>query len=184
MRDALLAAYGSPERGYHDLLHLTEVLDRIDELARETAFDGTAVRLAAWFHDAVYDGAPAAEERSARWAQEALAGLPCAAEVARLVRLTEHHAPAPDDVAGAVLSDADLAILASPPERYAAYTAGVRVEYAAFDDATFAAGRRAVLEGLVGGALFRTPYARARWEPRARLNVAAELVALGSAPTA
>ena len=31
-RDALLAAYGDPARGYHDALHLTEVLDRINEL--------------------------------------------------------------------------------------------------------------------------------------------------------
>ena len=33
VRDALLAAYADPSRGYHDTLHLTEVLDRLDELA-------------------------------------------------------------------------------------------------------------------------------------------------------
>ncbi len=33
VRDALLAAYADPGRGYHDTLHLTEVLDRLDELA-------------------------------------------------------------------------------------------------------------------------------------------------------
>ena len=37
VRDELLAAYGTG-RGYHDLRHLAEVLDRIDELA--TAGDG------------------------------------------------------------------------------------------------------------------------------------------------
>ena len=31
VRDALLAAYGDGARGYHDLRHLTEVLDRLDE---------------------------------------------------------------------------------------------------------------------------------------------------------
>jgi hypothetical protein len=86
-RDALVSAYGDPMRGYHDLLHLTEVLDRIDELTGAgIAGDGPAVRLAAWFHDGVYDGKPDAEERSAAWAARALADTAHAEEVARLVR--------------------------------------------------------------------------------------------------
>jgi predicted metal-dependent HD superfamily phosphohydrolase len=85
VRDALLAAYGT-DRGYHDTRHLAEVLDRIDELGDECS-DPLAVRLAAWFHDGVYDGRPGAEERSAQWALDALAGLPVADEVARLVAL-------------------------------------------------------------------------------------------------
>ena len=32
VRDALLAAYADPRRGYHDTQHLREVLDRLDEL--------------------------------------------------------------------------------------------------------------------------------------------------------
>ena len=177
-RDALLAAYGDPARGYHDRLHLTEVLDRIDELG-EVA-DGTALRLAAWFHDGVYDGLRGDEDRSALWAEEALADTPHAAEVARLVRLTEHHDPAPDDLVGQVLCDADLAILAAPPERYAAYVAGVRRDYSHIDDADFAVGRSAVLRDLgARDRLFHTAYAREHWEPAARANLAAELAALG-----
>ena len=180
VRDALLEAYGSQTRGYHDVVHLTEVLDRVDELTAVVDTDRTAVRLAAWFHDAVYDDAPQPEERSARWALRALAGTPYAEEVARLVRLTEHHLPGPDDPAGAVLCDADLAILAAAPQRYEQYTAGVRREYAAFDDATFAAGRLAVLEALAQGPLFHTVHAREHWAPRARLNLGRELDALRS----
>jgi predicted metal-dependent HD superfamily phosphohydrolase len=65
VRDALLAAYADPSRGYHDTLHLAEVLDRLDELA-DAGLDVPRVptALAAWFHDAVYDGRPGAEERS------------------------------------------------------------------------------------------------------------------------
>src|SRR3954453_23109577 len=73
-RDALLAAYADPSRGYHDSLHLAEVLDRLDELAAaDVCFDPTVAALAAWFHDAVYDGERDAEERSAVWAENALA---------------------------------------------------------------------------------------------------------------
>ncbi len=175
-RDALLAAYGDPARGYHDRLHLTEVLDRIDELGQGPAVDGTALGLAAWFHDGVYDGLRGDEDRSAIWAEDALADTSHAAEVARLVRLTEHHDPAPDDLVGQVLCDADLAILAAPPERYDAYVAGVRRDYAHISDADFALGRSAVLRDLgARDRLFHTAYARAHWEPTARANLAAEL---------
>ena len=184
LRDALLGAYGAPGRGYHDLLHLAEVLDRLDELRADgTPFDGLTVGLAAWFHDAVYDGAPAAEDRSARWAARALVevGLPepAVAAVARLVRLTERHDPGTDDVDGAALCDADLAVLASGPERYEAYVDGVRHEYAHVPDPAFRAGRAVVLRALVERPrLFTTAHGRARWESAARANLARELASL------
>jgi predicted metal-dependent HD superfamily phosphohydrolase len=177
LRDELLVAWDRP--GYHDLLHLTEVLDRLDRLEQAGArFDPTTTRLAAWFHDAVYDGAPDDEERSAQWAERALPAS-YAAEVARLVRMTVHHRPAPDDLAGCALSDADLAILAAPPERYAAYVAGVRADFAHVGEADFRAGRAAVLRELAAGSqLFHTPQGRALWEAAARTNLEHELDAL------
>ncbi|HEX3929976.1 MAG TPA: hypothetical protein VHW64_04690 [Nocardioides sp.] len=182
VRDALLAAYDDPSRGYHDSLHLTEVLDRLDELADAgVGFDPAVAALAAWFHDAVYDGERDAEERSAMWAEEALDGTPYAAEVARLVRLTETHDPGEDDPDGQVLCDADLAILASPQQRYDAYVAGVRREYAYLSGPDFAAGRVAVLHDLAGrDRLFHTPYARETWEPAARANLGHELEQLAA----
>jgi predicted metal-dependent HD superfamily phosphohydrolase len=179
VRDELLAAYAT-DRGYHDTRHLAEVLDRIEEL-REAGeeFDQEAVTLAAWFHDAVYDGRAGAEERSARWARVALAGRPVAEEVARLVRVTERHWPADDDANGCVLSDADLAILAATPERYREYTADVRREYVHVPDDLFRPGRAAVLgELLAKRSLFHTAHAREHWEARARANVGAELATL------
>jgi predicted metal-dependent HD superfamily phosphohydrolase len=183
LRDELLAAYADETRGYHDTLHLTEVLDRLDELASAgTTYDVAAVRLAAWFHDAVYDGERDAEERSAAWAEDtlpALVGVEVAEEVARLVRLTETHLPTDDDLNGCALSDADLAILASPPERYASYTSAVRREFLHLEDDVFRAGRAQVLAGLAEKAhLFHTPYARERWEAEARINLRRELAEL------
>jgi len=176
VRDELLAAYGTG-RGYHDLRHLAEVLDRIEELSTAgEAFDREEVTLAAWFHDAVYDGHDGAEGRSAQWAERTLAGRPEAAEVARLVRLTESHRPAGDDANGCVLSDADLAILAAPARRYGEYVADVRQEYAHVPDDLFRQGRAAILRDLLAkAALFHTAHARKHWEPAARANVEAEL---------
>ncbi|GAB2887335.1 HD domain-containing protein [Nocardioides pacificus] len=181
LRDALLASYSDPARGYHDLRHLTEVLDRVEELAEAgELFDLPVVLLAAWFHDAVYDARPGPEERSARWATESLSALGLPAdlvdEVARLVRVTERHRPEPNDAAACALTDADLAILAAPAERYAEYAADVRREYAAVPDDDFRAGRAAVLADLLAKpTLFHTAYARERWEQPARDNVSREI---------
>jgi predicted metal-dependent HD superfamily phosphohydrolase len=176
---ALLGRWSEPHRAYHDLAHLDEVLHRIDLLAGE-ADRPDLVRLAAWFHDAVYDPrATDNEERSAEVATVALADLGLApdavAEVARLVRLTATHAVAPGDRDGAVLCDADLAVLASDRLRYQSYTEGVRREYAHLDDPTFARGRADVLHRLLDRPqLFTTTYGRREWEQTARANVAAE----------
>lgn len=177
LRDALLDAWGSASRGYHDLEHLSEVLDRLDELAPAHGQERPTLALAAWFHDAVYDGDLDPEGRSAAWAREALAGTDVDGdEVARLVLLTRDHSPAPDDTIGAALCDADLAVLASPEPRYRAYVEGVRREYARLDDATFAAGRAAVLRGfLARPRLFTSPEGRRRWDEPARQNAAREL---------
>ena len=99
--------------------------------------------------------------------------------MARLVRLTATHRPEPEDRNGQVLSDADLAVLAAAPERYAGYVAGVRAEYAHVADDDFRSGRAAVLRDLLAKpALFHTAAARGLWEERARANVTRELAEL------
>ncbi|MFC8084483.1 hypothetical protein [Streptomyces sp. NPDC057340] len=178
--DDLLTRWQEPQRRYHTLAHLTAVLDHVDVLAGH-ADDVDVVRLAAWFHDAVYrPDRSENEERSARLAERALpeAGVSAAktAEVARLVRLTVTHAPAEDDRDGQVLCDADLAVLASPPSAYAAYTAAVREEYHFVPNEAFREGRSAILRQLLDlPTLFHTPHGRREWEATARHNLTGEL---------
>ncbi|MFD6969933.1 hypothetical protein [Streptomyces sp. NPDC059979] len=181
--DRLLTAWAEPQRRYHTTAHLADVLARIDVLAPHAA-DPAAVQLAAWFHDAVYrPDRSENEERSAALAERALPELGISAartaEVARLVRLTVTHDPAPGDTDGEVLCDADLAVLAGDPQAYAAYAAAVRAEYGFVPDEAFRTGRAAVLRRLLDlPRLFRTPYGTAHWEAPARANLAAELATL------
>ncbi|MQA95828.1 MAG: metal-dependent phosphohydrolase [Streptosporangiales bacterium] len=176
----LRARWAEPHRRYHTTTHLTAVLAAVDELAAD-ADDPDAVRLAAWFHDAVYDGIPGRdEERSAQLATARLPrlGLPPhrVHTVARLVRLTAGHDPQPGDADGAVLTDADLAVLGGTPEAYAAYANAIRAEYAHVPDAAFRTGRAAILDRfLTAQALFRTERGRTLWEARARTNIRKEL---------
>ncbi|MER7910795.1 hypothetical protein [Streptomyces sp. NPDC096068] len=187
----LLARWAEPQRRYHTVDHLRAVLDRVDELTDQGGEGGELelVRLAAWFHDAVYrPDRSENEERSALLAEKALAeaGLTPheVAEVARLVRLTVTHDPADGDLNGETLCDADLAILASAPDTYARYAAAVREEYAFVPEDTFREGRTAVLRHLLDlPRLFRTPYGAAVWEEKARENVERELKELRGVPS-
>jgi predicted metal-dependent HD superfamily phosphohydrolase len=176
---AVVEAWSQPHRRYHGLAHLAAVLGVVGELAHAAA-DPDAVRLAAWYHDVVYDPTRDDNEQvSADRARAGLRGLVEEArveEVVRLVLLTATHDPAPGDADGAVLCDADLAVLAGPPEAYARYASAVREEYAHLPDEVFLPGRAAVLEHLLAlPALYRVPDVAAEWEPRARANLTAEL---------
>ncbi|MFG2329660.1 hypothetical protein ACGFMM_08535 [Streptomyces sp. NPDC048604] len=182
----LLGRWAEPQRRYHTTAHLWAVLRRVDELAPHAPgpADLALVRLAAWFHDAVYrPDRSENEERSAALAERALpeAGLSAAAtaEVARLVRLTVTHDPAADDVNGALLCDADLAILAADADAYGGYASAVREEYGFVPDDLFRAGRADVLRQLLAlPRLFRTPYGAEHWEAPARRNLERELAGL------
>jgi predicted metal-dependent HD superfamily phosphohydrolase len=179
----LLDRWQEPQRHYHTVDHLAAVLRVVEDHASHAA-DATAVALAGWFHDAVYDPRRVDnEEASALLAEAVLPGLDVTAarvaEVARLVRLTASHDPIPGDRNGGLLTDADLAILASPARAYQAYIRAVRAEYAFVPDAAFSAGRAGVLHNLLNlPRLFHTPALRDRWEDPARGNITEELAML------
>jgi predicted metal-dependent HD superfamily phosphohydrolase len=182
---ALVGRYGEAHRHYHTVEHLREVLEWIDELA-DLADDPVAVELAGWYHDAVYDPAAPAGESEARSAELAVEELTAAgrpptvvSEVARLVRLTAGHEVAADDRNGAVLADADLAVLGAGRDRYARYAADVRREYTHVPEDAWATGRSAVLERFAGRPrLYRTDRAHERLAGRARENLRWELRSL------
>jgi predicted metal-dependent HD superfamily phosphohydrolase len=180
LREDLLARWSESHRKHHTVAHLHEVLDAIGMLADDgIEFDREAVELAAWFHDAIYEiGADDNEDRSADLARELLASSPIRDEVARLVLVTKSHKVTDGDVNGAVLSDADLSVLGSPPLRYQSYARAVREEFAAVPDEVFKPARAQILSALLKGPIYHTEPGRARWEEAAHRNVADEIAAL------
>src|SRR4029077_18866159 len=116
--EQLILRYSEPHRHYHTTKHLLQVLTMIDKLADD--HDLFLVRLAAWYHDAVYaipPGQVSNEEASARLALRELSWVGLEQEdlnqVARLVRLTETHLPGPRDPEGELLRAGDLGNLAT-----------------------------------------------------------------------
>lgn len=181
----LLRRYDEPHRRYHDRRHLADVVAAVQELVAPGVVPVEVV-CAAWLHDAVHDGRDDDEERSAVLAARVLGGLGVAQrvvdEVARLVRMTLTHDPAADDVRGALLSDADLAVLGAEPDRYARYAGDVRAEYAHVDDDAFRSGRTAVLRSLLERPrLYVTQEGHRRWDAAARRNLRDEISRLDAA---
>ncbi|HVQ89335.1 MAG TPA: metal-dependent phosphohydrolase [Actinomycetes bacterium] len=183
----LAARYAQPHRHYHTMTHVKHVLETIDQLSPEGG-DDDAVRLAAWFHDAIYaPGRQDNEQRSAYLARDILelvgASPKLGTEVSRLILLTSHHDPDPADAVGSMLSDADLKILAEPWSTYAEYTWAIRREYELIPDDEFRPARARILKGfLQQPAIYRLPTSYERWESLARANVTREINELESTP--
>ncbi len=177
--------HAEPHRVYHTLDHVVHVLATIDDLtsAGEPVDDLVTLRLAAWFHDAVYDPRRTDNEaRSATLAQERLTmlgvGVGRRQRVTALVLATADHAPVSADQR--LFVDADLAVLAAPARDYRRYVEAVRREYAWLDEQRWRAGRAAFLRRMLQRpAIFSSATMRATAERAARDNVTAELGALG-----
>lgn len=180
--ETLIGAYSRPGRHHHDIGHVVEVLEAIEDLLGTPA--PVDAELAAWFHDAVYEGKAGDDElASASMARAELTGLgldPDLGErVAALVEATASHTCEPDDRVGAAFLDADLSVLGADDARYDRYVEAVRREYGHLDEPSWRAGRASVLASLLDrGPLFMSEPGRQRWEARARVNMTRELAGL------
>ena len=184
--DALIERWSEDHRHYHDLTHLMSVLKGIDYLERQGEPMGPfprAVKLAGWFHDAVYRADPILppgqdEEDSARLAERVLPELGVPGrdfETARLIRLTL-HSPHEDDDGGKVLCDADLEVLSRNSGGYQRYREGIRKDFVKVSDKDFAIGREKFLRRMLArNPIFNTGTGRRRWERPARRNLMSEL---------
>ena len=179
----LIAAYGEPQRFYHDAIHLQECLALVDTMADLETTDNAIAQFTLWFHDAVY--APTASDNESRSAAMAVAwladvGFARSTEVGQLIEMTAGHVlPDQANAASMAVHDADLAILGADEQRYDEYARQIRLEYGHLSHEQYAAGRRKVLESF----LSRTRiYARAdireARDNKARKNLTRELAVL------
>ena len=193
--ERLLQAWEQPHRAYHHSGHLSQMLTDLDRLYAHRTQGSTPLPLvlAAWFHDAVYEGAPGEDERrSEQLASTSLeplvtAGLLTGHElqmVSLLVRATAtHELPKSVDLPAGYepadiqfFLDADMAILAADSARYRRYLRGVRSEYSHFDDEAFRAGRMTFLRLILGRKrIFLSEEGLQLWEESAQANLQAEL---------
>lgn len=185
----LLARWTEPARRYHTTRHLVEMFGALEELEDAGEIDDrqcSVARLAAWFHDAVYDPAATSgsnEADSAVLARDTLHQLSFGeddiAAVDRLIQLTARHDTDATEPLDAAFHDADLWILSAPQERFDSYCDQVREEYAHVSDAAYRHGRAAILGPLLHrDTIYRTTHALHAWSTPARINLGRELARL------
>lgn len=179
---ALQSRYREPHRKYHTLEHIHACL-KLFEQVRNEFDDPDAVRLAIWFHDAVYDPRRSDnEEASAQLAARELAAQNVPIEtidrVRDLIMATRHDgSPADEDTARFI--DIDLAILGADAKTFDQYERNIRQEYHHIDESAFRIGRRTILEQfLARDWIYQTEPFASQFEERARANLARSIAAL------
>lgn len=186
--------WASPERHFHTLKYLITMLNRIDELASMT-HDPDILRVATWYYGAFLNRATEIKvaaltgqkerTRCINYAHAHLRALGVSEEVAARVDeliafLTRHRAPR-GDLDGQVLVDADLAMLAAPPQECKQIRSALREELSDLDDFTFLKARRAFVKKILSfDPIYQSPLGDS-WESIARANLEMELSRLDEA---
>jgi predicted metal-dependent HD superfamily phosphohydrolase len=182
---SITQAYDSPQRYYHRLEHISQVLTTITQL-ESYAVNFRAIQLAAWLHDVVYDThASDNEEKSAIFARELLNSLNIHQQiiitVENLILNTKQHHCEHHNIDSQILLDADLMILAADEVEYWQYAKAIRQEYHWVPQTDYIKERKRVLEKfLLRPRIYQILSIFEIAEPIARQNIQAEIAKYNS----
>lgn len=184
--ELLIECWSTPDRRFHNLRHLIDMLARVDELAEES-HNPDIMRVACWYHGCVFSSdveevtrgnGGEDETASAAFAEADLRHLGVPMETVKrvccLIVNLKRHMLAEDDIDAQALIDADLGTLAVDPQTYAEYVRLLREEYSHIPMKDYLRGRLTIVSRLLDrDHLFHSPLGQ-RWEHPARENLAAE----------
>ena len=184
--ELLIERWSTPDRRFHNLRHLIDMLARVDELAEES-HNPDIMRVACWYHGCVFSSdveevtrgnGGEDETASAAFAEADLRHLGVPMETVKrvccLIVNLKRHMLAEDDIDAQALIDADLGTLAVDPQTYAEYVRLLREEYSHIPMEEYLRGRLTIVSRLLDrDHLFHSPLGQ-RWEHPARENLAAE----------
>ena len=174
--DDLIKAHAEPQRHYHTAAHINACLIHLDTY-QALADNPHEVELALWFHDAVYKPFSGTnEEDSAKWARTFLKSNDAAPDLIKridhLIMITKIHKD-PQTQDGRVMLDIDLSILGTPADIYDQFEKNVRKEYRRVPWFLFRKKRKEILQSFLDAEyVYNCPELRAKWESRARDNLA------------
>lgn len=176
----LIGKYSEAHRFYHNLSHIRAMLEAAEKF-KDNLADYDSVRLAVWFHDAVYEPqAKTNEAESAALAVTILSALNFSKEqieqVEKMILATEKHDASGLDADGKLFLDLDLGILAAGKEIYQRYSEAIRKEYSFVPENLYREKRREVLQSFLQRQnIYYTGELRELLEERARKNIANEI---------
>lgn len=179
--EILLQAYTEYQRHYHTLQHIVECLAAFHQV-KAYLDDPTAVELAIWFHDVVYN--PQAIDNEVQSAELMLKlcqntfKQSVVEKAYQWIIATQKHQPSQEDDLNYLL-DIDLAILGSSEARFLQYEQQIRLEYAWVEQELYEVKRAEVLQHFyLMQPLYQTEYFRAHLEESAKMNLSKSLSSL------
>ncbi len=180
----ILERYSEPHRHYHNLSHVNHCLGEL-KTAEYLAVNIKAVKMAIWFHDAIYDiKATDNEERSAELAKIVLKNASLSDEftelVVNLILATKHTSP-PTDPDAKLIIDIDLSSLGTPDEIFDENGQQIRKEYGWVAENLFNDGRVKFLKSLLPpnrATIYLTQFFRDKYEAQAQKNIARAIAQL------
>jgi len=184
--ELLIERWSTPDRRFHNLRHLIDMLARVDELAEES-HNPDIMRVACWYHGCVFSADAEEVSRrnggedetaSAAFAEADLRHLGVPAETVKrvccLIVNLKRHMLDEHDIDAQALIDADLGTLSVDPQTYAEYVRLLREEYSHIPLEDYLRGRLMIVSRLLDrDHLFHSPLGQ-RWEHAARENLSAE----------
>jgi predicted metal-dependent HD superfamily phosphohydrolase len=215
--DRLWTLHTSIERHYHTSVHLEEMLHYLQLCSHHHSFEMskmdnhclTLVRLAIFFHDAIYDATSSINEQESaslftEFASQVGIDNDSKESVVDFILATQTHALPPlpsipcnqggDDkdtgstygankrAALMLFLDLDMAVLAKDEAAYDQYAALIRNEYHFVPHDVYCAKRADILQTFVQQrpCIYYTPTLAQAWQARAQLNVRREIAMLRS----
>ncbi len=200
--EQLIVEYTRPERAYHNVNHLAQMINSIQEMMNIYRFEDVRISkaimyLATFFHDYRYitnaryaiDGSNidgySNEQASAALASEmliemGLTNVYALESIVSLILMTETHqidlTRNPGEMEQRIFLDADMGILGAEPFKYDDYKEGIREEYSNIDPERYIAGRTNFLHGIRSKkAIFYTEYMNQLYRDQVMDNVNSEL---------
>ena len=176
----IINQYSAQNRYYHNLTHLEQILDSIDELKSYTK-NYLAIQFAAWYHDYYYDTKKTDnEERSAMHAVSILKKFQVEPDfilqVEHLIMATKNHKAtngSPDEM---IIIDSDLANMGSEAEVYDHNVQEIRKEFSWVDGEYYKKKRIEFLKNLLNRhRIYLTDIMYQRLEKNARMNINEEI---------
>ena len=200
--DRLWAMHANdPHRHYHTAVHLLEMCMYFDEVnpvvntspgrandvppVELPRKDVTAILLAIFFHDAVYDGKSSTNEEDSAalfldFAVQVSLDADLKSDVVTMILASKSHTV--DETVSSfgccLFLDLDMAVLGKEAHAYQNYAGLIRMEYSFVPHDLYCEKRATVLEGFVKKPIFSTDIFRDVLEKRAIANLNAEIVSL------
>ncbi|GFN98562.1 hypothetical protein PoB_002506800 [Plakobranchus ocellatus] len=174
--------YGEEWRFYHTLSHIQHMLQLFHQW-KEMISDPSAVALAIFFHDIVYDPQASDNEIQSirlfgKFALDAHLAHSVVSKVSQMIKSTITHSVEgkSDDLDLCLFLDFDLAVLGQEKDQYKMYAKQIRQEYIHVKDEDFKHGRGKVLRSLLNSpSLYASEAFSQEYEEQARANIAKEI---------